>query len=203
MTKTRILIVEDEPIVAKEIAFNLEDHGFEIAGIAHNSDKALDMLVNKKPDLALLDITIIGSRNGIELGGIINRKHKIPFLYLTSHTDEETIARAAETFPEGYLVKPFKDADLAPAIQVALSKSKRRERDGLPALEQINQALVKGISKSEYQVIEMVWQGKTNTEVAEQLFISINTVKTHLTNIYRKLEVGSKPQLISRLRSMS
>ena len=199
--KTSILIVEDEPTIAQEIAYNLEDHGFEIAGIAHSSDQALDILYKKKPDIALLDITILGTRNGIELGAIINKTYKIPFLYLTSHADDDTIQKASETYPEGYIVKPFKDSDLAPAIKIALSKSKRNQRDGLPSLTHANKNLIKGISEAEYNVIELIWKGRSNGEIAADLFISINTVKSHLNKIYRKLDVNSKPLLINKLRS--
>ncbi|MBK7222322.1 MAG: response regulator [Saprospiraceae bacterium] len=79
-----ILIVEDEPAIAQDIAFNLEDNGFAIAGIAHNSERALDLLYTKQVDLAILDINIAGTKTGIGLAKIINDKYKIPFIFLTS-----------------------------------------------------------------------------------------------------------------------
>jgi DNA-binding NarL/FixJ family response regulator len=198
--KARVLIVEDEPPIAQEIAFNLEDHGFEIIGIAHSSDKALDLLYKDLPDIALLDISINGSRNGIELAHIINEKYKIPFVFLTSYADRDTIEQAAITFPEGYIVKPFKDNDLAPALEVALLKRKVKSKSGLPSLDLINKKAPVEITKSEFKVIALIWDGKTNGEIATELFISINTVKSHMNNIYSKLALKNKPQLIKYLR---
>lgn len=198
--KARVLIVEDEPPIAQEIAFNLEDHGFEIVGIAHSSDKALDILYKDTPDIALLDISINGTRNGIELAAIINEKYKIPFVFLTSYADKDTIEQAAITFPEGYIVKPFKDNDLAPALEVALLKRKVKSISGLPSQELINKKAPVDITKAEFKVIELIWDGKTNNEIAELLFISINTVKSHMNNIYSKLSIKNKPQLIKYLR---
>lgn len=201
-TKIKVLIVEDEPTIAQDIAFNLEDHGFEVAGMAMSSDKALDILYKKNVDIALLDISIQGTKNGIELAHLINEKYQIPFVFLTSFSDQDTIQKAADTYPEGYLVKPFKDSDLAPALNVALAKHNRSKEDGLPTLEVINTNLEEEISESEYRVIEAVWNGKKNYEISDQLFISVNTVKSHLSKIYQKLKVNSKPLLIQRLREI-
>jgi len=199
--KTNILIVEDEVAIAKEIAFNLEDNGYNIVGIAHSSEKALILLKNKPIDLALLDISINGSRNGIELAEIINNKYKVPFLYLTSFADSETIAQAAATHPEGYIVKPFKDGDLKPAIEIALLKQKAKDKN-IPTLNEINYRTFESITKSEYVIIRKIWEGKINSDIAKELFVSINTVKKHTNNIYRKLNVDRKPNLIKLLQEM-
>ena len=199
MSKPKILIVEDEPIIAKEIALNLEDNGFDISGIAHNSEKALELLYSRKIDLAILDIAIAGSKNGLELGEIINANYKIPFIYLTSFADKDTINQAANTFPEGYIVKPFKDDDIAPVINIALKRFRSRSVS-IPSMLEINKNLDIPITKSEYKIIEKIYEGKLNTDIAEELFISINTVKKHTNNIYRKLGVDRKPQLIKYLQ---
>lgn len=196
-----ILIVEDEVAIAKEIAFNLEDHGYNIAGIAHSSEKALILLKNRQVDLALLDISINGSRTGIELARIINTNYKIPFIYLTSFSDSDTISEAAETYPDGYIVKPFKDGDLQPAIEIALIKHKSK-RHKIPTLDTINHLTFDKVTKSEYIVIKKIWEGKLNSEIASELFVSINTVKKHTNNIYRKLNVDRKPNLIKLLQNI-
>ena len=201
MAKSKILIVEDEPIIAKEIAMNLEDNGFEISGIAHNSEKALEYLFNKDIDLAILDIAIAGNKNGLELGDIINTKYKIPFIYLTSFADKDTINQAANTYPEGYIVKPFKEDDIAPVINIALKRYRSRSK-AMPALEELNYGLKNQITKSEYKVIEKIYEGKLNTDIADELYISINTVKKHTNNIYRKLGVDRKPQLLKYLQEL-
>jgi len=130
----KVLIVEDEPTIAQEIAFNLEDHGYDVIGIANSAEKALSYIETEMPDVAMLDISINGMKNGIELAEIIRERYTFPFVFLTSFADSDTISKAAHTRPEGYLVKPFKDADLAPAIALALVKGQQRDTSKLPKL---------------------------------------------------------------------
>jgi len=199
--KICILIVEDEPAIAKEISFNLQDKGYHVAGVTHSSEKALTLLKNTKIDLAILDISIKGSRNGLELAQLIKDNYKIPFLFLTSYADSDTIEQAAQLEPEGYIVKPFKDGDLRPAIEIALRKHKSKSKK-LPTLNEINFRIFDNITKSEYRVIEKIWEGKLNAIIAKELFVSINTVKKHTNNIYRKLNVDRKPNLIKFLQDV-
>ncbi|MBK8851969.1 MAG: response regulator transcription factor [Saprospiraceae bacterium] len=191
-----ILIVEDEPAIAQDIAFNLEDNGFAIAGIAHNSERALDLLYTKQVDLAILDINIAGTKTGIGLAKIINDKYKIPFIYLTSFSDPETVKEAVDTLPHGYLVKPFKDSDLAPVIFIALAKHEIDNGRLIPSLEDYNRIAASAITKTEYQIILSVFKGMTNQQIADNNFVSINTVKTHLNNIFTKLGIHNKIQLL-------
>lgn len=200
--KKRVLIVEDEPIIAQEIAFNLEDRGFEIVGIAHDSERALELLYKNKPDIAMLDIAIDGSLSGIDLAHIIREKYSIPFVFLTSFSDADTIAQASQTFAYGYLVKPFKDNDLAPAIQIALLKHESLGVKKMPSLNDIKSVTKKEITDAEYSVITLIWLGKKNGEMAEELFVSINTIKTHIRNVYNKFDIHSKPDLIKKLREI-
>lgn len=198
---TKVLIVEDEPLIAKEIAFNLQDYGYEVVGVAHSYEKALMILQSKEVDIALLDIAIKGSKNGIELGGLLKSKFQIPFLILSSYCDDDTIVEASSAGAEGYIVKPFKKRDLKPAIEVALSKSNSR-RKLIPSREEINNGRLDKITKSEYEIIQKICEGKINSAIAEEMNISINTVKKHTNNIYRKLNVNRKPNLISYLQEI-
>jgi len=201
MIGKKILVVEDEPAIAIDIAYNLESFGYEIVDAVHSGDEALEILNSQKVDLVMLDINLQGELTGIDLAIRINNKHQIPFIYLTSLADKETIAKAAATFPASYLVKPFKEYDIAPAIEVALRK-KKSFRTSIPSLDVINHSLISKITQGEYAVIEPLWMGYTNKEIAEQLIISPNTVKTHIQKIYSKLQVGSKPELIRFLREV-
>jgi DNA-binding NarL/FixJ family response regulator len=200
MTKANVLVVEDEPAVAQDIAFILEDHNFNVVGIAHSSEKALDKLYENTTDVILLDINIKGSRNGIELAAIINEKYQIPFIYLTSFNDEATVLEAATTLPYGYLVKPFKDADLAPAIITAISKHKAMYTKESFNLDVINKIANQPLSKTEQQIMKLLIKGYTNQQMADECFVSINTIKTHIANIFLKFDVHSKMQLMQKLR---
>ncbi|MEL7148498.1 MAG: response regulator, partial [Bacteroidota bacterium] len=93
----KIIIVEDEAIIADEIQMMLEMLGHTVVANIQNGDRALDAFVSKKPDIALLDITIKGSKSGIDLARIIRRKHNFPFVFLTSHSDRATLADVKTT----------------------------------------------------------------------------------------------------------
>lgn len=201
MPQTKILIVEDEPAIAHDIAAILTSKGYTVCGIAHSSTKAMDFLVTKSPDIALLDISIKGDKDGIEIAHIIKKKHDIPFVFLTSYADRETIERVKETAPYGYIVKPFKESDLAPAIEVALLR-KSSETKTFPTIQQINDSLPGAITTMEYEVAKLIWKGLKNQEVADELYLSINTIKTHISNLYTKTDTNNKGAIISFIRNV-
>ncbi|MBN3582791.1 LytTR family transcriptional regulator DNA-binding domain-containing protein [Algoriphagus aestuarii] len=121
MSKVNILIVEDELIIAEDLKDILEELGYHVSGIAISAREALQILEEKPIDIALLDIKIKGGKDGIELGNEIRENHRIPFVFLTSHVDTDTLTRAKETYPYGYLVKPFNEREIHATIEVALS----------------------------------------------------------------------------------
>ena len=118
----KILIVEDEPIVADDIALSIEEMGYEVAGICDSGDQALQELSSSTPDLVLLDINLKGQKDGIQIAHEINSKYAIPFIFISSLFDNTTIQRAKNTLPAGYIVKPFKEADLRIHVELAFNK---------------------------------------------------------------------------------
>lgn len=118
--KIRVLIVEDEFITLDALRDELEDIGYEISGDAMRADEALEILERGDTDIAILDIHLKGSESGIWLAARIRDKYKIPFIFLSAFSDQHTIAKAAETNPSSYLVKPFTSADLYTSIELAL-----------------------------------------------------------------------------------
>ena len=119
-TPIQILIVEDEFITQRTIANQLEEMGYEIAGLAMSSEEAIAILNSKKVNFAILDINIQGGNDGIWLANFIKEKHNIPFIYLTAYADDDTIKRAITTEPFSYLVKPFQKHDLLTAIEISI-----------------------------------------------------------------------------------
>ena len=115
-----VLIVEDEFLTADAIKENLESMGYRVVGIARDANDALKILDKKETDIAILDMNIQGSRDGIWLARTINDIYKIPFIFLTAYSDTRTVKSAIETKPFGYLVKPFNKMDIYTAIEVAL-----------------------------------------------------------------------------------
>jgi len=127
-TKSKILIVEDEPIIATDIEMILEDLGYEVVGIEDNAIDALAFIKTTKPDLILLDINLEGDIDGVMLAQDINDFFKIPFIYLTSNTDSLTINRVKRTQPAGFIIKPYSEKDLESSIEIALfSKPQKKE----------------------------------------------------------------------------
>lgn len=204
-TKYRILIVEDEPIIAEDIAGCLEDNGFEVTAIAHTGQEALDLIASSTPDAVLLDINLGNAQpDGIAVANHINSNTQIPFVFLTSHADRSTLERAKQTFPAGYLLKPFNGSDLMTSLEIALFNhfNKTNATRTLPSLEQLNTELPSPLSQREYELIHSLQTGKTNKEIAEQLFISVNTVKTHLQHLFEKLDVNNRTQALFRIREL-
>jgi DNA-binding NarL/FixJ family response regulator len=195
-----ILIIEDEPVIATDIEMTLTGDDYSVVGIAYSSTKALDMLHRFRPDLVLLDIAIKGDKDGIDIAAIINDRYKVPFIYITSFADKETLDRAKATLPSGYIVKPFKDRDIISAIEMAVYRHASLHNQDFPPFKELTARYP--LTPGEYQVLECVWEGSTNLQVTEKLGVSINTVKTHLKNIFSKLDVGSRSAAIAAIRNM-
>jgi DNA-binding LytR/AlgR family response regulator len=121
MSDKRILIVEDEFIIAQNLRQILVDLGYEVAGHAFDADEALALLRQGQTDLVLIDIKLGAGIDGIELAAVIRKEFALPFIFLTSHSDKSTIGRAKDVHPSGYLVKPFNKAEIFPAIEIALA----------------------------------------------------------------------------------
>ena len=120
MSKPTILVVEDEPLIADDISETLEAHGYQVCAIVDEASDALEAIQQYAPDLAILDINIEGSVDGIDLA----RQLTIPFVFLTSYYDKDTLKRAGSVNPSGYLVKPFQDTDLIANVELGLKRKK-------------------------------------------------------------------------------
>lgn len=118
--KAKVLVVEDEKIIAKDIEATLKRIGHESAGSVAKGEDAINFAEKEKPDLILMDITLKGEMDGIEAAKIINDKFRIPIVYITAHQDEDTIEKTKGTNPYGYITKPLDDRDLSTAINSAM-----------------------------------------------------------------------------------
>ncbi len=128
-----ILVVEDEAIVAQDICEFLEELQHTVVGIATNGLEAVRFARDLQPTLILMDVRLQGEMDGIETAAAILRERTVPIIFLTGQTDSHTVNRAALAGPMAYLVKPFKDAELRGAIEIAMVKHRaeleRRERE--------------------------------------------------------------------------
>lgn len=198
----KVLIVEDEPLIAKDIQKHLATINYETVGIAYRSENALDMLATRNPDIAILDINIKGSMDGIEIASVINKKYNIPFIYLTSYADKSTLDRAKTTLPYGYILKPFDEKDLLTSIEMAIYKHQQNYQSSIFSLEKVNAHFDKAISEREFGIILDIMDGITIQQMVAKHFLSENTIKTHIRRIYGKLDTHSRAETTKLLMSL-
>ena len=122
MAKARIFVVEDEVVVAEMLKMNLERSGYEIAGHEIYGEAVVESVARSKPDLILMDIRLKGKMDGISAAIQVGERFDIPIIYLTAYGDAETLERAKQTSPFGYLIKPFEIETLRSTIETALNK---------------------------------------------------------------------------------
>lgn len=122
MSKKKVIIVEDDEITALNLKLSLQKQGYEIISTCESVKQAKQDIDNHLPDIAIIDISLQKSNDGIELAKDIHIKHNIPFIFLTSYSDDDIISQAKLTEPYGYIVKPFDPNSLHATIQVALFK---------------------------------------------------------------------------------
>ena len=125
---SRILVVEDERIVARDLCKTLEDLGYLVGPAARSAEEALAQAAVQAPDLVLMDVRIKGQTDGIDAAAALKQLHKVPVVFLTASMDEGTLQRAFRAQPEGYLPKPFTKESLRTAIEVALKRHEVESR---------------------------------------------------------------------------
>ncbi len=121
-SKYKILIVEDELLVATDIEESIECLGYTVQKSVDTGLKAIEEVEKELPDLVLMDINLKGEMNGIEAATMITQKHDVPIIYLTANADISTVNKAKVALPYGYIIKPFTDKDLQTNIEIAIFK---------------------------------------------------------------------------------
>ncbi|MCO5259795.1 MAG: response regulator [Crocinitomicaceae bacterium] len=139
MNNIKVLVVEDESIVSKDIQNSLKKLGYIVVGAASTGERAIELAAETFPDVILMDIMLKGEMDGITAAEIIKQKANIPIIFLTAYADSATLSKAKITEPHGYILKPFKEIDLHTNIEMAIYKHGReqeiiKERDLLASL---------------------------------------------------------------------
>ena len=204
MSSLRVMIVEDEPIIAEDIADMLQRMEFEACGVAYTKEAAIDSLKNIHPDFLLIDINLGNGGEGIEIADHVNQFYRLPFIFLTSYSDKVTLQQAKAVHPFGYVVKPFTEQSLYAAIEIALHLHAMQYKQLYPGLNQkkINKQLSLPLTQREFEVLQMIYDGNTNNQIANTLFLSGNTIKKHINNAYLKMDVRTRTQSLSLLRKL-
>jgi two-component system, response regulator PdtaR len=120
MVDSKILIVEDEYIVATDLKQRLENMGHEIVGIEGDGKSAIETTLEKQPDIIIMDITLKGDIDGIETAQKIHKINDIPLIYLSGSSDKKTVKRAEKTKPKSYIIKPFAEKIIQNALEMAI-----------------------------------------------------------------------------------
>ncbi|RAR48900.1 DNA-binding response regulator [Flavobacterium lacus] len=201
MEALTILILEDEPIIAMDLKEYCIELGHQVVSVSYSYEQALIELETKHPNFALVDIRIGHQDSGIEFGKKLSEDYGVPFVFITSFFDEKTLDQAKETFPTGYLVKPISQGGLSAAIQVGVANFLKWRPNGEKQIDKLKKSSIAELTSRELEVIQHLMNGKTNYEISQAQYVSVNTIKTHLKNIYIKLNVKSRGQLIALLNN--
>lgn len=175
MSPVKILVIEDESIVAMDIKRRLENMNYQVPEIISSGEEAIENTLQISPDLVLMDIVLRGEVDGIKAAQVIKDKYNIPVVYLTAYSDEKTLKRAKITGPFGYIIKPFEDRELHSAIEVALykhemeSKLRANEKWLYTTLESIGEAVITTDKGRKITFINPIAQKLTGWEQEEAI----------------------------------
>jgi diguanylate cyclase (GGDEF)-like protein/PAS domain S-box-containing protein len=198
MQRPRILVVEDDGIIAKDICDTLRRLSYEVAGTAVSGEMAVQQATTLRPDLILMDIRLKGPMDGITAAERIIQQQATPVVYLTAHSDIATLQRARNTTPYGYLIKPFAEHDLHTTVEIALAKavSDHRiaymERWLATTLSSIGDAVIATDTKGRVTFVNPVAEVLTGWSAQEALGQDIS-------NVFRVIDqdVPNQPELVS------
>lgn len=178
----KILIVEDNVIIADDMQSMLEEIGYEIVDNVIVYEQAVEVLKSKEVDLVLIDIILASDKTGIDLGKHIRDNYKIPFIFVTSNSDRATVENAKTVKPNGYLVKPFEQQDLYTSIEIALSnfdyenKAAPAEAAGTPDKMSPNSVLKDSIFVKKQHLYYRIPFGDIQFIKADNVYLEVNTV---------------------------
>jgi|GEM_PF-1427143 len=182
MEKVSILVVEDNYIVMMELVSRLEAMGYKIADTAVSGAEAIEKAGRHRPDLTIMDIRLKGDIDGIEAAASIKNKFGLPVIYLTAHSDEETLSRAKLTEPFGYILKPFEGSILHSSIEMALYKhkmemqAKENKHWLLATIKSVGDALITTDTDGKISVINPVAEELCGCSSDEVIGCEIETV---------------------------
>jgi DNA-binding NarL/FixJ family response regulator len=183
--KTKVLVVENEVIIADNLCDTLRTLGYDVLDPALSFEMAIESFKKEDIDIAILDIQLGGGKTGIDVARHVKELYDIPFIYLSSHSDTKTLEMAKSTMPYAYLVKPFSAPDVLTAIEIALNNYSRYHETG--AIQ--NTESIPDLTNMEKVIIRLVSENHSTKSIAEKLFISDSTVKNHRHNICVKLNL--------------
>lgn len=202
----RVLIADDHPLIRSGLRSVLERHGeFSVIAEAANGSDAIELATLHKPDVILLDVGM-PRLTGLDAAKYIHEKLPLSRIVIVSmHADEGYVLRALNSGAAGYLLKASQDTEVLEAVRAVMSGKSYFSPEVTRVLmeEHVAEMRRKGVEDSyellsvrEKEVMRLLVSGRTNRELADELFISVATAETHRNNIFRKLDVHNLPELI-------
>jgi len=201
----RLLLADDHRMLREGLRRTLEEEGLEVVGEAGDGEEALRLAASLRPDVVLMDVTM-PVLDGVEATRQLHEHlPEIPVVMLTMHADRDVLARAIRAGAAGYLVKDCSTDEVVRTVRVAASGETALSPEIAASmlaeaqrLEAPDDDLEPIISKREEEVLQLVADGLSTSEVAARLYISIKTVKNHLASIYEKLDSRDRTQAVLR-----
>jgi DNA-binding NarL/FixJ family response regulator len=203
----RLLLADDHTMLREGLRRSMEREGFDVVGEASDGDEAVRLAEDLRPDVVLMDVSM-PVMDGIEATRLLReRLHDTQVVMLTMHADEDLIVKAVRAGAAGYLVKDCTTDEVARTVRMAANGETAISPELAESMLDQAQALDNGhadeiISKREIEVLQLIAEGASTPEVAEQLYISVKTVKNHLASIYQKLDSRDRTQAVVRAVKM-
>ena len=197
MEKIKILIVEDESILALGLKKKLENLGYSVTGIAASGNETFNKVSVNKPDLILMDIVIKGDIDGIETAAELNKTERIPVIYLTAYADDEILKRAATTEPYGYILKPYKEKELKANIEMAIYR-KKSEKDEMLDYEDVYRDVTTYIGENE-DIFKKAWLGSYLDEIDSSIDIGSSKIYISATRGQKSLQDEDVSEILGKI----
>ncbi|MFO7850752.1 MAG: ATP-binding protein [Spirochaetia bacterium] len=198
MAKVKILIVEDESIVAMDIKRRLVALGYQVIGHALSGEDAVSFSGEQRPDLVLMDIHLKGDMDGIKAADEIRRNYEIPVIYITAYSDEATLDRAKVTEPFGYILKPFQEREVHSAIEMAIYKHRAEQE-----LREAKEAAVEGYKARSKFLANISHELRTPlNSILGMTQIAMDTENRNERNEYLSMAKDSGNHLLSLINSI-
>ena len=193
--RPRVLLADDHRLILDGVRASLEESGeFEVVGEAMTGNQVLALVNRTQPDIVVLDIRMPGMDGLVCLDQIKKRHPEIKVIVLSASTDPKLIENVLKRGASAYIVKSVNPVDLPSAIRQALDETVYTAI-GLPDDSAASAAKSAGLTARELAILTALAQGNSNAAIAKELWVAPQTVKFHLTNIYRKLNVANRPRL--------
>jgi DNA-binding NarL/FixJ family response regulator len=200
----RVLLADDHRMLREGLRRSLTEEGLDIVGEAENGEQAIRLAADLKPDVVLMDVSM-PEMDGVEATKVIRQDPDGPqVIMLTMHADKEVLADAIRAGASGYLVKDCSTEEVAEAVRMAVQGDTALSPQlAATMLDEVRRLDVpdtadddRVITKREEEVLQLIADGCSTPEVAEQLYISQKTVKNHLASIYQKLDARDRTQAV-------